>query len=70
MEYYKNHPREGYRALTYQMMDADVVAVSPATVYRVLKSHCLMSKWNEPLKVQGSINRSIRMSTGMWIYRI
>jgi len=46
-EYYKNHPKEGYRALTYQMMDEDIVAVSPATVYRVLKSHGLLSKWNE-----------------------
>ena len=27
---------EGYRRLTYMMMDADIVAASPATVYRVL----------------------------------
>jgi transposase InsO family protein len=47
VEYYKSHAREGYRALTYMMMDSDVVAVSPATVYRVLKSRCLMSKWND-----------------------
>lgn len=32
------HPLEGYRALTYMMMDADVAAVSPSTTYRVLKS--------------------------------
>ena len=30
------HPLEGYRRLTYMMMDADIVAASPATVYRVL----------------------------------
>jgi len=47
IEYHKNHSQDGYRSLTYQMMDADVVAVSPATVYRVLKSHGFLNKWNE-----------------------
>lgn len=47
VEYYKNHPQEGYRTLTYQMMDEDIVAMSPATVYRVLKSRGFLSKWNE-----------------------
>ena len=28
-------PREGYRRLTFMMLDRDVVAVSPSTVYRV-----------------------------------
>ncbi len=36
------HPFEGYRRLTYMMMDEDVVAVSPSTVYRVLKAEGLM----------------------------
>jgi transposase InsO family protein len=31
------HPLEGYRRLSYMMLDADVVAVSPSSVYRVLK---------------------------------
>jgi putative transposase len=31
------HPLEGYRRLTFMMIDADVVAVSSPTVYRVLK---------------------------------
>jgi len=30
------HPRNGYRRLTFMMLDQDVVAVSPASVYRVL----------------------------------
>ena len=34
--FHAEHPLEGYRRLTYMMMDADLVAVSPATVYRVL----------------------------------
>ena len=32
------YPLEGYRRLAYMMMDADVVAVSPSSVYRVLKA--------------------------------
>jgi len=31
------HQQEGYRRCTYMMIDQDVVAVSPATVYRVVK---------------------------------
>ena len=38
LDYQQKHPLEGYRRLTYMMMDANVVAASPATVYRVLKS--------------------------------
>ena len=37
IDYANAHPLEGYRALTYMMMDADVTAVSPSTTYRVLK---------------------------------
>ena len=38
LTYRHDHPDEGYRRLTYLMLDADVVAVSPSSVYRVLKS--------------------------------
>ena len=31
------YPLEGYRRLTFMMLDRDVVAVSPSSVYRVLK---------------------------------
>jgi putative transposase len=31
------HPLEGYRRMTFMMLDADQVACSPASVYRVLK---------------------------------
>ena len=36
---------EGYRRLTFMMLDADVVAVSPASVWRVLKQAGLLSRW-------------------------
>jgi len=38
VEYHDRHPLEGYRCLTFMMLDDDVVAVSPASVYRVLKA--------------------------------
>jgi hypothetical protein len=36
--YALDHPLEGYRRLSYMMLDADVVACSPSSVYRVLKA--------------------------------
>jgi putative transposase len=35
--YHDKHPLEGYRRLTFMMLDDDIVAVSPATTYRILK---------------------------------
>jgi transposase InsO family protein len=32
------YPLEGYRRLAYMMLDADIVAVSPSSAYRVLKA--------------------------------
>lgn len=40
------HPLDGYRRCCYMMMDAGLVAVSPATVYRVLKEAGLTRRWN------------------------
>ena len=46
-----NHPRHGYRRLAFMMLDRDVVAVSPSTVYRVLHESCVLRRWSrEPTK--------------------
>jgi putative transposase len=37
------HPLEGYRRMTFMMLDADQVACSPASVYRVLKAKGLLA---------------------------
>jgi putative transposase len=37
------NPLEGYRRLTFMMLDADVVACSPTSVYRVLKAAGLLA---------------------------
>ena len=39
----RGHPLEGYRRLTFMMLDADQVACSPASVYRVLKKAGLLA---------------------------
>jgi putative transposase len=53
--FHAQHPLEGYRRLTYMLMDADLVAASPATVYRVLKRAGCLERWNrsESRKGQG-----------------
>lgn len=45
LDYYVAHPGEGYRRLTYMMLDADVVACSAATVYRVLSGEGLLRRF-------------------------
>lgn len=52
--FYLEHPEEGYRRLTYMMLDRDVVAVSPATTYRVLKEAGLMRRWNRKESKKGT----------------
>jgi len=51
--FHAKHPLEGYRRLTYMLMDADLVAVSPATVYRVLKQAGCLARWNRPESRKG-----------------
>jgi transposase InsO family protein len=46
IRYYEDNPLEGYRRLTYMMIDADIVAVSPSSVYRVLLNAGLLNRWN------------------------
>jgi transposase InsO family protein len=53
VNYHGEHPRVGYRALTYMMLDEDVVAVSPTTTYRVLKNAGLLNRWNGKVSRKG-----------------
>lgn len=47
INYARTHTGEGYRRLTYMMIDDNIVAVSPSTTYRVLKSVGLLNRWNK-----------------------
>lgn len=51
--YFYQHPTEGYRRLTFMMLDEDVVAVSPSSVYRVLKSAGLLHRWRRKSSSKG-----------------
>jgi putative transposase len=45
---------EGYRRLTFMMIDADVVTCSPASVYRVLKAAGLLERHNTKPSLKGT----------------
>lgn len=45
LDYQEQYPLEGYRRLTYMMIDADVVAVSPSSVFRVLRDAGRLRRW-------------------------
>ena len=54
LSFHAEHPGEGYRRLTYMMMDADIVAASPASVYRVLKASGAFGRWNRAESRKGT----------------
>jgi len=54
IDYFDRHPLEGYRRLTFMMLDDDVVAVSPATTYRVLSRAGLLDRWNRRVSKKGT----------------
>ena len=59
--YHDLYPLEGYRRLTYMMLDADVVAVSPSSVYRVLKSAGkLLPRWAKSSKRGKGFDQPVR----------
>jgi len=52
--YYHDKPLEGYRRLCYMMIDADIAAVSPSSVYRVLSNAGLLNKFNGKKSKKGT----------------
>jgi putative transposase len=50
VNYFLDHPGQGYRRLTYMMLDENIVAVSPSSTYRVLRRAGLLRRWNESHK--------------------
>lgn len=43
--YAKAQPREGYRRLTWMMIDGDIAYLTPSTVYRILDRYDLLYRW-------------------------
>jgi len=54
IKYYHDNPLEGYRRLCYMMIDADIAAVSPSSVYRVLSNASLLTKFNGKKSKKGT----------------
>jgi len=50
IDYQHEHPDDGYRRLTYMMMDEDMTAVSPSSTYRVLSAAGLLTRWSKASK--------------------
>lgn len=46
IDFHLQNPLEGYRPLTFMMLDAGIVAASPSSVWRVLSQAGLLRKWN------------------------
>jgi putative transposase len=53
IDFHAEHPLEGYRRLAFMMLDTDVVAVSPSSVYRVLRNAGLMQLHNSKPSLKG-----------------
>ena len=54
IDFHHKFPLEGYRRLTFMMLDRDAVAVSPSSTYRVLKAAGLIDTWNTKPSKKGS----------------
>ena len=54
LDYQEKFPLEGYRRLTFMMLDAEVVAVSPSSVWRVLSQAGRLRKWQSKPSRKGT----------------
>ena len=54
LAFHAEHPLDGYRRLTFMMLDEDVVAASPASVYRVLRRAGVLDRWNPKPSKKGT----------------
>ena len=66
LDFYGEHPLDGYRRLTYMMLDRDIVAVSPASVYRVLKAADVMQRSNRKVSKKGTGFKPPQRVHGHW----
>lgn len=54
IEYHERFPLEGYRRLAFMMLDDDVAAASPSSVYRVLHAAGVLDRWNRKPSRKGT----------------
>jgi len=51
--FYLEHQQDGYRRVSYMLLDLGLVAVSPATTYRILSNSGLLKRWNDKPSSKG-----------------
>lgn len=54
LAFHHRHPLAGYRRLSYMMLDANVVAVSASSVYRILKEAGVLDSWQAKPSKKGT----------------
>ena len=54
LDFEREYTLEGYRRLAFMMLDRDIVAVSPTSVYRVLKKAGRIRGWNRKPSRKGT----------------
>ncbi|MFH1110102.1 MAG: IS3 family transposase [Planctomycetota bacterium] len=54
VDFHREYPLEGYRRLAFMMLDRDLVATSPSSVYRVLQEGGHLRKWNRKPSKKGT----------------
>ena len=54
LDFHSEFPLEGYRRQAFMMIDRDVVAASPSSVYRVLKNAGLMDRFARKPSLKGT----------------
>lgn len=53
-DYKRAHPLDGYRRLTYMMLDENIVAVAPTTTFRVLRAAGLLHRTTNKASLKGT----------------
>jgi putative transposase len=54
IDFHHQYPLEGYRRLCFMMIDRNIAACAPATVYRVLSQAGLLKRWNPKPSLKGT----------------
>jgi transposase InsO family protein len=54
VRFHLDHRDDGYRRLTYMMIDANIVSASASSVYRVLQEAGLLARWNRAESKKGT----------------
>jgi len=54
LDFHQKYPLEGYRRLTFMMIDQNITAVSPGSTYRVLSKAGVLDRWNKRPSKKGT----------------